>query len=174
VRRLLLIALLVAITSGAAAGEPKKKRVPAPKRLEYIESLLPYGWTLTTDGLPQGVSGLALGPEEKGTRPVMILTRVDDPPPLEELLEPRVPPLLGEKLHARGGGATVSRVERGPLAGVQVSLERDDALIVRHLLLGEGSQWLLTVVGRKAQVDAALELIAKLAQEVSIKSARKL
>lgn len=151
-RALLFGFVLLVGAAGAARAADK-----APDLLTRAQRLVPKGWTLRTSKLPEGVAAVVVGPAAGAARPVVAVR----PWILPDLpATPEAAVALGARLMP---GATLARVERGPL-GWELETTEAQGLVTLHIL---HPQALITLTAPRARLTASARLVYKAAAELT-------
>jgi hypothetical protein len=170
--RVLAAALLaISASARAEAAEPSravKKNAPPTKAATAspIRALLPPGWRLLTEGLPESAAGAAVGPVTKtGERAVVVVSPLATPLDAAEWEDPRLKDYFARSVREASPNLSVKDVRRtGETGSAEIAIDSeagDDPMRVRHLLFGPRSEWLVTIVAPASELNATLDHIQK-------------
>lgn len=158
---------LIAVALTAEASPEPKSKEPAPSgrdaAIARLRGALPKGWTLELTGLPSGVEAIALGPQGKEGRAVLIATRLSDPNT----------PIDRASLEARLGTPIVSFEQRGILGATEVRSELSNdgtEFVVLHLLGAPVAPYALSLIAPKRDFLPVYKTLASAAERLAIPS----
>ena len=140
--------------------------------LKRIRSALPKGWRVRTSRLPGKLQGAALGPAEKGQRPVVTLSLLPALP-LNSIERPQVQKALLAALHKalqKQGLDGLDALDEIKLSEGWIEIGARapaQTQVLRYLIKPGDPSYLLTIIAPRARFQRTYEMLLKRVQKIS-------